>query len=70
MPTAYDDFTGNASDTCMTVSDEAIVNRRILREAMERSGFRHLSSEWWHFDFVDWKKYPVTDIPFEKLKEQ
>jgi hypothetical protein len=24
-------------------------------------------AEWWHFDYKDWKEYPILNIPFEKL---
>ena len=29
---------------------EQVANRRVLREVMQRAGFRVLASEWWHFD--------------------
>ena len=24
-------------------------------------------NEWWHFDFTGWEKFPVLDIPFDKV---
>ena len=36
---------------------------------MEKHGFKVNSSEWWHYDFVGWKKYEVLDIDFEELVE-
>jgi D-alanyl-D-alanine dipeptidase len=41
--------------------------RDLLRRLMETHGFTVLPAEWWHFDFKDWKSYPIQDVPFEKL---
>ena len=30
----------------------AIQNRKLLRRVMEAAGFRCLSTEWWHFNYV------------------
>ena len=38
-----------------------------LRRAMESEGFTVNEDEWWHFDYKDWKLYPILDVPFEKL---
>jgi len=24
--------------------------------------------EWWHFDYKDWKKYPILNKTFEELR--
>jgi hypothetical protein len=24
-------------------------------------------AEWWHFDYQDWQKYPITNIRFDKI---
>jgi D-alanyl-D-alanine dipeptidase len=34
---------------------------------MEREGFFVYPWEWWHFDFKDWREYPILDVPFETL---
>ena len=41
--------------------------RDLLRRRMEQHGFVVLPAEWWHFDYQDWKAYPIQNIPFEKL---
>ncbi|MFN9960374.1 MAG: D-alanyl-D-alanine carboxypeptidase family protein, partial [bacterium] len=28
---------------------------------------RIFKNEWWHFDFKDWEKYDIYDIPFSKI---
>ena len=35
--------------------------------AMEKEGFTVEPNEWWHFNYKDWREYPISNIPFEKL---
>jgi D-alanyl-D-alanine dipeptidase len=42
-------------------------HRDLLRWAMESEGFTVYDSEWWHFDFKDWREYAIGNVPFEKL---
>jgi len=42
-------------------------HRDLLRRAMESEGFAVYESEWWHFDYKDWREYGILNIPFEKL---
>lgn len=68
MPTGYDSFT-KAAWPSTPVADPLIKkNRQTLINAMQKHGFRVNSSEWWHFDFIGWKKYDVLDIEFEELE--
>ncbi len=39
--------------------------RDLLRKGMEREGFTVNEFEWWHFDYRDWDKYPIMNVPFE-----
>jgi CubicO group peptidase (beta-lactamase class C family)/D-alanyl-D-alanine dipeptidase len=41
--------------------------RDVLRRAMEAEGFSVYDAEWWHFDYRDWKKYPILNKTFEEL---
>jgi CubicO group peptidase (beta-lactamase class C family)/D-alanyl-D-alanine dipeptidase len=43
-------------------------HRELLRDAMESEGFTVYEAEWWHFDYKDWQKYPVGNVPFDKLR--
>ena len=36
---------------------------------MEREGFAVFEAEWWHFDYRDWRAYPILDVPFEQLEK-
>src|SRR6266852_2119776 len=42
-------------------------HRDLLRRAMESEGFTVYEAEWWHFDYKDWREYPILNVPFEKL---
>jgi D-alanyl-D-alanine dipeptidase len=62
MPSGFDDFSEKAHRDYMDVPDEAISNRELLQEVMERHGFIGLPTEWWHFDLVGWEKFPPAEF--------
>jgi zinc D-Ala-D-Ala dipeptidase len=70
MPTGYDSFSKDAWPTTPVKDPEARKNRTLLIGEMEKHGFRVNSSEWWHFDFIGWKKFEVLDIDFEELENK
>jgi len=37
---------------------------------MEEEGFTVYEEEWWHYDFKDWRKYPILNLTFEQLAEK
>jgi D-alanyl-D-alanine dipeptidase len=41
--------------------------RDLLRRAMEAEGFTVYENEWWHFDYKDWRSYPILNKSFEEL---
>jgi len=67
MPSGYDDFTERASSSYPGGTAEERRLRGVLRGAMEKEGYRVEPGEWWHFDYREWRRYPLLDIPFEKL---
>ncbi|WP_181309013.1 M15 family metallopeptidase [Rufibacter sp. XAAS-G3-1] len=68
MPTAYDAFTPKAHSTYARLPKKVKQNRDLLKQAMLRHGFQVYPDEWWHFDFKEWRNYPLMDIRFEDLK--
>jgi serine beta-lactamase-like protein LACTB len=42
-------------------------HRALLRNALEAEGFNVYEFEWWHFDYKDWKQYPILNLTFEQL---
>ena len=49
MGTDYDHFGVEAHRDNQDLSLSVQANRKILRTAMERNGFRSITSEWWHY---------------------
>lgn len=68
MPTGYDNFTEKAHWSYKDLSAEQIKNRALLRYVMEKHGFAGVSTEWWHFNDLDWQKFEILDIDFDKLR--
>jgi D-alanyl-D-alanine dipeptidase len=38
--------------------------------AMEAEGFAVYEPEWWHYDYKDWKEYPILNIGFSEVRRQ
>ncbi|MBL8265033.1 serine hydrolase, partial [Steroidobacter sp.] len=36
--------------------------RDLLKNAMEAEGFDVIVNEWWHFDFGEWRQYPIMNF--------
>lgn len=37
-------------------------HRQLLRRVVEDEGFTVYEFEWWHFDYKDWRKYPLLNV--------
>jgi D-alanyl-D-alanine dipeptidase len=67
MPSGYDEMTNRAyADYAGGEADER-ARRALLRQAMEGQDFKVNPTEWWHFDYKDWKQYPILNAKFEDL---
>jgi D-alanyl-D-alanine dipeptidase len=69
MPSEFDDFSVKANPEYANLPDTVIANRKLLFGVMSHFGFKHISTEWWHFDFNGWVKYPLMDLSFEELEK-
>lgn len=67
MPSHYDEFSKRAYPNYKGGTEEERARRDLLRRVMEGEGFRVNDDEWWHFDYKDWRKYRIGNIPFEEL---
>jgi D-alanyl-D-alanine dipeptidase len=67
MPSRYDEFSGRAHADFMGGTTKQRALRAILREAMTVQGFEVYAEEWWHFDFKDWRRYPIGTKTFTEL---
>ncbi|HVG29534.1 MAG TPA: M15 family metallopeptidase [Pyrinomonadaceae bacterium] len=67
MPGAYDEMTERSHVNYRGGSDEQRRLRDLLRREMERQGFQVYEPEWWHFDYKDWKEYPILNVSFSEI---
>jgi zinc D-Ala-D-Ala dipeptidase len=67
MPGEYDEMTERSHINYAGGSEESRRVRDILRTAMESEGFVVYEPEWWHYDYRDWQKYPILNLPFSEL---
>ena len=68
MPSDYDEMTERAHSDYQGGPAEARRLRDLLRAAMEAEGFTVYASEWWHFDYKDWREYPILNLSFAELE--
>jgi zinc D-Ala-D-Ala dipeptidase len=67
MPSGYDEMSERSYPGYKGGTPQETQRRELLRKTMEAQGFTVEPHEWWHFDYKDWEKYPVMNVPFEKL---
>jgi D-alanyl-D-alanine dipeptidase len=67
MPGTYDEMSPRSFPDYPGGTSLQRWHRDLLRRAMESEGFTVYEAEWWHFDYKDWKEYPIWNVPFEKL---
>jgi D-alanyl-D-alanine dipeptidase len=67
MPSGYDEFSERAYPAYAGGSADARAHRDLLRRRMETEGFTVYEYEWWHFDYRDWKSYPIGNVRFEDI---
>lgn len=68
MPGGYDEMTPRSYPDYPAGPPEARGKRDLLRKVMESHDFTVEPNEWWHFNFKDWKEYPILDIAFSEIK--
>ncbi|MGN6395977.1 MAG: M15 family metallopeptidase [Mucilaginibacter sp.] len=67
MPTGFDSFSKKAAANYTGLSPKQIENRELLKGVMQAHGFKVIATEWWHYDFNAWNKYPLLDVPFSVI---
>jgi len=67
MPGTYDEMSPRSFPNYPGGTSLQRWTRDLLRHAMESEGFTVFETEWWHFDYKDWREYPLLNISFEKL---
>ena len=67
MPSGYDEMSPRAYADYPGGTPQERARRDLLRQAMEKEGFTVYPQEWWHFDYKDWRRYPILNVRFEDL---
>jgi D-alanyl-D-alanine dipeptidase len=68
MPSTYDEFSDRASPKYTGGPKELLERRDLLRTTMEKEGFEVDPGEWWHYNYRDWRKYPILDVSFDAIR--
>ena len=67
MGTGFDNFTDSAHHTFKNLDSTVLQNRSLLKQTMEKYGFKAFETEWWHYSWPNDRNYAVLDIDFKKL---
>ena len=65
----YDEFSERAFPRYVGGTSEQRWLRELLRQIMEREGFDVYEHEWWHFDYRDWERYGLQNVPLHEIGE-
>ncbi len=68
MPSFYDEMTDRAYPDYKGGTEEERRLRDLLKTEMEKQGFTVYEFEWWHFDYKDFKLYPIGNAKFDEIK--
>jgi D-alanyl-D-alanine dipeptidase len=67
MVSTYDEITDRAYPDYPGGTSLQRWHRELLRDAMESEGYTVYEAEWWHYDYKDWQKYPIGNVPFDGI---
>jgi len=67
MPGGYDEMSERSYPKYAGGAADQRARRDLLRRGMEKQRFTVFPSEWWHFDYRDWRSYAIQNVPFEGI---
>lgn len=62
MGTDFDHFGKEAHHSNSSLSPTVLGHRKLLRETMEKHGFKTIKTEWWHYNFKGNTKFKISDF--------
>jgi D-alanyl-D-alanine dipeptidase len=68
MVSGYDEFSHRAYPEYAGGTSLERWRRQLLRRVMEAEGFKVFEWEWWHFDYKEWREYPIGTVTFEEIR--
>ena len=63
MGTPFDFFGEEAHHDYTKLPQQVLDNRKLLKDIMEKYGFKALNTEWWHYTYKDASKFPISNEP-------
>jgi D-alanyl-D-alanine dipeptidase len=69
MPGDYDEMSERSHISYAGGTEEQRRLRDLLRAAMEAEGFAVYEAEWWHYDYKDWRQYPILNVSFSEIEK-
>lgn len=69
MGTGFDNFTDSAHHDFSALPVDVLQNRLLLKNTMEKYGFKALETEWWHYALPNSSEYDLLDLSFDDLKK-
>jgi D-alanyl-D-alanine dipeptidase len=70
MGTSFDNFSDTAHIDFTNLPTDILQNRMLLKNTMEKYGFKVLDTEWWHFYLPNAKTYELLNVSFKDLKKR
>jgi len=69
MGTSFDNFSDTAHQTFSGLPEQILHNRNLLKNLMEKNGFKPLETEWWHYFLPNANEFEISDVSFKSLKK-
>ncbi|HEY8689829.1 MAG TPA: M15 family metallopeptidase [Chitinophagaceae bacterium] len=68
MGTGFDNFSDTAHQTFTALPEQILHNRNLLKNLMEKYGFKPLETEWWHYFLPNTNEFEILDVSFKSLR--
>jgi CubicO group peptidase (beta-lactamase class C family)/D-alanyl-D-alanine dipeptidase len=68
MVAGYDEFSHRSFPAYPGGTSRQRWHRELLRQYMQQADFTIYEFEWWHFDYKDWRRYPILNKTFEQIE--
>lgn len=62
MGTGFDNFTDSAHHSFNDLAPAVKINRKLLKDVMQKHGFVLFDTEWWHYSWPNTNEYELLDL--------